>query len=126
MEGKYEKAQNGDYDEAFLRRFAAQIGTALREREDDKDKQSSNIPSIEESIEDLYRSLVFDEPSIDHISNLPVVASALARQLLSSSSTTSSYALSNRLLNGVIYLCNQNTTPVVAKLENENESNTSI
>ena len=123
MEGKYEKAQNGDYDEAFLRRFAAQIGTALREREDDKDKQSSNIPSIEESVEDLYRSLVFDEPSIDHISNLPVVASALARQLLSSSSTTSSYALSNRLLNGVIYLCNQNTKPLVAKSENENESN---
>jgi hypothetical protein len=122
MEGKYEKAQNGDYDEAFLRRFAAQIGTALREREDDKDKQSSNIPSIEESVEDLYRSLVFDEPSIYHISNLPVVASALARQLLSSSSTTSSFALCNRLLNGVIYLCNQNTTTVVAKSENENES----
>ncbi|MGK3738772.1 MAG: hypothetical protein ACI8RD_010307 [Bacillariaceae sp.] len=128
MEGKYEKkAQNGggDYDEAFLRRFAAEIGTALREREDDKDKQSSsNNTSIEDSVEDLYRSLVFDEPSIYHILNLPVVASALARQLLlsSSSSSSSSYALSNRLLNGIIYLCNQNTTTVVTKPENENET----
>jgi len=117
MERKYEK-KNVDYDDEFLRRFAAEIGTALRERDDgNAEPQRQNQPSITESVEDLYRSLVFDEPLIDHIPNLPVVVSALSRQLLLSSS--SSYAFSNRLINGIIYFCNQDTK----RSTKENEKN---
>jgi len=106
-------------DAAFLRKFAVQIATALQERVDSSvEQQRQDQPSIGESVEDLYRYLVFDEPLIDHIPNLPVVSSALSRQLLLSpvvslvSTPTSSYSLSNRLVNGIIYLCNQYTTTV--------------
>jgi hypothetical protein len=113
-----------DVDEVrFLRLFAAQIGVALREREDaeknpsgggsDQQQQGGvgrNHPSINESVEDLYRSLCFDEPLLGHITNIPVVAAALSRQLLapSASASSSSCALSNRLVNGVLYLCQHN------------------
>lgn len=92
----------------FLRRFAVEIANALREREDGAhDNQRRNHPSIEESVEDLYRALIFDEPLVNCISDLPVVASSLSQQFLRPSS---GYALSNRLVNGVVYLCNQNAT----------------
>lgn len=95
-------------DDDFLRKFAVQIAAALREKEDGPvEGQRQNEPSIDESVEDLYRSLVFDEPLVDRIPNLPVVASVLSRQL---STSTSSYAISNRLVNGIIYLCNQHAT----------------
>lgn len=100
-------------EDEFLRKFAVQIATVLREKEDSSAEQRrQNQPSIDESVEDLYRALVFDEPLIDHIQNLPVVSSALSRQL---STSTSSYAISNRLVNGIIYLCNQYTTSVQQK-----------
>jgi len=111
-------------DDEFLRKFAVQIAAALREKEDGSvEQQRQNQPSIDESVEDLYRSLVFDEPLVDHIQNLPVVASALSRQLATS---TSPYAISNRLVNGIIYLCNQNTTSTKQKKKdtgNEERSN---
>lgn len=96
-------------DDEFLRKFAVQIAAALREKEDASvgERQRPNQPSIDESVDDLYRSLVFDEPLVSHIPNLPVVASALSRQL---STPTSPYAISNRLVNGIIYICNQNST----------------
>lgn len=121
-------------DDEFLRQFAVQIATALREKEDMSAEQQRQT-SIGDSVEDLYRSLVFDEPLIDHIPNLPVVSSALSRQLLSLpaapsvSTPTSSYALSNRLVNGIVYLCNKNTASIrqkvkESKAENEKSSST--
>jgi len=108
-------------DDDFVRKFAAQIATVLREKEDGSvEQQRQNQPSIEESVEDLYRSLVFDEPLVDYIHNLPVVSSALSRQLLMPPTTsTLSYAISNRLVNGIIYLSNQNTTIPVKQKEKE-------
>lgn len=53
---------------------------------------------------ELYRALCFDEPLLDGIPNLTTAASALSRQLTSASSP---YALSNRLVNGIVYLCRQ-------------------
>ena len=101
-------------DDDFLRKFAAQIATVLREKEDGSvEQQRQNQPSIEESVEELYRSLVFDEPLIDHIHNLPFVSSALSRQLLMPPIATSPYAISNRLVNGIIYLSNKNTATSV-------------
>lgn len=95
-------------DDEFLRKFAAEIAAALREKEDgQRQDQRQNQPSVDESVEELYRALVFDEPLVDRIPNLPVVASALSRQL---STPTSSYAISNRLVNGILYLCNQHAT----------------
>ena len=113
-----------DSDE-FLRQFAKQIATVLREKEDaTPEQQRRNQPSTGESVDHLYRSLVFDEPLVDDIPNLPVVASALSRQLLLSREvssvskkpgSTSFYALSNRLVNGILYLCNQNTASATQK-----------
>ena len=95
-------------DDDFLRKFAVEIAAALREKEDGQlQNQRQNQPSVDESVDELYRALVFDEPLVDRIPNLPVVASALSRQLATS---TSSYAISNRLVNGILYLCNQHAT----------------
>lgn len=87
----------------FIRQYAAEIAKALRQQQDNS---SAAKTSVEESIPILYRSLCFDEPILDTdvSSNLSVVASGLSRQLLSKSSK---FALSNRLVNGVVYLCQQ-------------------
>ena len=111
-------------EEAFLRKFAVEIGAALREREDaavERQEQRQQQRDIIESMEDLYRSLVFDEPQIGHIHNLPAVASLLSKSLLSSSSN-SSYSLSDRLVNGIIYLCNQNPVATTKRRTKENET----
>eukprot|EP00531_Pseudo-nitzschia_arenysensis_P009279 CAMPEP_0116140024 /NCGR_PEP_ID=MMETSP0329-20121206/13619_1 /TAXON_ID=697910 /ORGANISM="Pseudo-nitzschia arenysensis, Strain B593" /LENGTH=728 /DNA_ID=CAMNT_0003635095 /DNA_START=24 /DNA_END=2208 /DNA_ORIENTATION=+ len=86
-------------DDEFLRKFAVQIAAALREKEDAsvEERQRQNQPSIDESVDDL----------LDLLSSTSVVASALSRQL---STSTSPYAISNRLVNGIIYICNQNAT----------------
>ena len=81
----------------FIRQYASEIAEALRSQE-----ESPQTASLEESIPKLYRSLCFDEPIFNDISNLPVVASAMSRQLLSLSSP---YALSERLVNGIFFLC---------------------
>ena len=50
-------------EEAFLRKFAVEIGAALREREDaavERQEQRQQQRDIIESMEDLYRLLVFD------------------------------------------------------------------
>ena len=100
-------------DDDFLRKFAVEIAAALREKEDGQlQNQRQNQPSVDESVDELYRALVFDEPLVDRIPNLPVVASALSRQLATS---TSSYAISNRLVNGILYLCNQHATTSAQK-----------
>ena len=87
------KMNNAD----FIRQYASEIAEALRSQE-----ESPQTASLEEFIPKLYRSLCFDEPIFNDISNLPVVASALSRQLLSLSSP---YALSERLVNGIFFLC---------------------
>ena len=100
-------------DDDFLRKFAVEIAAALREKEDGQlQNQRQNQPSVDESVDELYRALVFDEPLVGRIPNLPVVASALSRQLATS---TSSYAISNRLVNGILYLCNQHATTSAQK-----------
>lgn len=115
-------------DDDFLRKFAVEIAAALREKEDGQlQNQRQNQPSVDESVDELYRALVFDEPLVDRIPNLPVVASALSRQLATS---TSSYAISNRLVNGILYLCNQHATTSaqqkskVAEMGNDKKSDT--
>jgi hypothetical protein len=103
--------QNASDEAAFLRQFAARIGVALRERQGDADHATSQL-SIQECVHDLYQALVYDEPLLDHVPNLPVVASALARQLLD---PKSHYAISNRLVNGIVYMCNKSSTAVKAE-----------
>jgi len=127
-----------DDDDDFLRRFAVEIAAALREKEDSTTTRSTTTttrstttttttrstttrpyssprnplprPGADDSVEDLYRALVFDEPLVHHIPNLSVVASALARQLgLAGTNQKKRFALSNRLVNGIVYLCNQNS-----------------
>jgi len=109
-------------EDEFLRNFAKEIASALREKEDGLSQQDKqNQPSIDDAVKDLYHSLVFDEPLIDHVQNLAVVSSALSRSLLAQPPTSSiptstkSFALSNRLVNGVVYLCNKNAIPVKQK-----------
>ena len=87
------------HDDAFIRQYAAQIAEALRQQE-----ETPQQDSVEDSLPVFYRSLCFDEPMIDDIYNLPIVASALSRQLLSKSSL---FALSNRFVNGIVFLCQQ-------------------
>ena len=102
-------------DDEYLRKFAAQIAMALREKEDASAKQQQQSQlRIDKCVDELYRSLVFDEPLLDHIPNLAIVSSALSRQLLVSKAT-SLYALSNRLVNGIVYLCNQNQKEIQEK-----------
>jgi hypothetical protein len=83
----------------FMRQYAAEIAGALRQQEE-------NAPSLSpsDSVYELYRALVFDEPLLDSIPNVPIAASALSRQLLDAKSD---YALSNRLVNGILYVCQQ-------------------
>jgi hypothetical protein len=82
---------------AFFRQYAAEIAEAFREQE-----EAPRQASLEESVPDLYRSLCFDEPMIEsEAASFSIVVSGLSRQLLSSSSP---YALSDRLVNGILYL----------------------
>lgn len=99
------RASNSTNSDAFIRQFASEIAQALR-AQDETPRQSS----LEESVPVLYRALCFDEPIIDEneIPNLSVVASALVRQLLS---TSSPLAISNRLVNGIVYLSKQRSLP---------------
>ncbi|KAL3945483.1 MAG: hypothetical protein SGBAC_000454 [Bacillariaceae sp.] len=105
---------NDDVDaKAFFRQYAAEIAEAFREQED-----APRVSSVEESVPELYRSLCFDEPIINSTSaNFSVVVSALSRQLLSKASP---YALSDRLVNGVLYLSKRSTNP---KTQNETAKN---
>lgn len=128
-------AKDGVDDTSFLRQFAAQIAVALREREDAEndgkgpEQRRRNQPGINESVEDLYHSLSFDEPMIDHIANLPVVAATLSRRLLASTplQSASSYALSNRLVNGVFYMCQQQKTKAMSSpQEQERQPSTHV
>ncbi|CAJ1946244.1 unnamed protein product [Cylindrotheca closterium] len=106
-------SNNQDDAKAFFRQYAAEIAEALREQDD-----GPRVSSVEESVPELYRSLCFDEPIIDGTSaNFSVVVSALSRQLVSSSSP---YALSDRLVNGVLYLSKQSTN---SKTQNETAKN---
>lgn len=103
---------NNDDNAAFLRQYAAEIARLLREQEESTATTHTPI-STEESTMALYRALCFDEPLLDNVPNLTTAASALCRQLTSAES--SRYAISNRLVNGIVYLCRQrsNITPKV-------------
>ncbi|KAG7352620.1 hypothetical protein IV203_008668 [Nitzschia inconspicua] len=90
----------------FLRQFAAEIAAALREQDEKESKQLRLSQS--DTVYELYRALVFDEPLLDSIPNLPVAASALSRQLLDANN--SDYALSNRLVNGILYVCQRQSS----------------
>eukprot|EP00980_Cylindrotheca_fusiformis_P007348 scaffold1525_cov142-Cylindrotheca_fusiformis.AAC.148 len=89
---------NGDdVARAFFRQHAAEIAEALREQ-DEMPKKGS----MEALIPGLYRSLCFDEPMIESdVGHISTIVSGLNRQLLSPSSP---YALSDRLVNGILYL----------------------
>jgi hypothetical protein len=90
-------------DRAFFRQYAAEIAEAFREQE-----EAPRQASLEESVPDLYRSLCFDEPMIEsEAANFSIVVSGLSRQLISSSSP---YALSDRLVNGILYLSKRKDT----------------
>jgi len=95
-----------DDDKAFMRQYAAEIAKALREQDERRPSSghSSSSTSVDDSTRALYRALCFDEPLLDDIPNLTMAASALCRHLTNSSSD---YGLSNRLVNGIIYLCRQ-------------------
>lgn len=87
----------------FFRQHAAEIAEALRDQD-----EAPRQDRMEELVPGLYRSLCFDEPIIQaDTGNFPVVVAALARQVLSPSSP---YALSNRLLNGILYLSKRKET----------------
>ena len=89
-----------DDDKAFIRQYAAEIASALRAQEEGT---GSVVPSVlEDSTRALYRALCFDEPVVEDIPHLATAASALCRQLTIPSSD---YALTNRLVNGIVYLC---------------------
>jgi hypothetical protein len=98
---------------------------------------------MNDSIYQLYRALVFDEPLLDNVSNLPIVASALSRRLLdgrcpcstddniSNNSNSNNnnddvcYALSNRFINGVLYVCRQHRQQQQQQSTN-NQSNSNV
>jgi hypothetical protein len=93
-----DRQHDGDVDQrTFLRQFASEIAAALRDQED---RPTARTPHS--SDDELYRALVFDEPLLDAVPNIPVAASSLSRQLLDPSSD---YALSNRFVNGILYMC---------------------
>ena len=113
-------SSNDEDSKRFMRQYAAEIAKAFREQEEDSIEnhdQSQRITrrsqiSIEDSTYELYRSLCFDDPMIDTKiqSNISIVVSSLCRQLLATTSkstttTTKDYALSNRFVNGIIHVC---------------------
>jgi hypothetical protein len=81
--------------DSFLRQHAAEIAEALQKQEDENNKNY-------ESIDDLYRSLCFDEPLVQGERYI----SSLIRLLTKGDE----YALSDRLVNGIMYLCRQTQT----------------
>jgi hypothetical protein len=121
MSGSNDNNNNNKNNDGFIRKFAAEIAQALREQD-----ATPRQASVEESLATLYRSLCFDEPMIDDVPNLSITASALCRQLQSSPSSPSKYkhkyALSNRFVNGIVYLCQRQKT---ASASAANENNTS-
>jgi hypothetical protein len=101
-----------DDDRAFIRQYAVEIASALRAQEEEEG--CGVVPSVEDSTRELYRALCFDEPVVETIPHLATAASALCRQLTNhhrSSSSSSDYALSNRLVNGIVYLCRRGGQP---------------
>lgn len=98
-------------DKAFIRQYAAEIAKSLREQEEGGPAGQPSL-SVEESTQALYRALCFDEPLLDDIPHLATAASSLCRQL---ANPLSQLALSNRLVNGIIYLCRQRSSSSTTK-----------
>ena len=108
--------RDDDNDEARFRAQAAALAEALRQTE-------ATRPTVHLVVEDTYRQLCFDEPLVTAPD-----CSALAKALVDESS---SYALSNRLVNGVSYLIRQRnvehninnvTTTTTTTTSNDEES----